>query len=227
LAAALCSGLLSATSSFAASISWADWTDATAGLPGSASATITLPDSSTLGVSYTGEVRDGQTFTNDSYPSWLQAATFSDGVTVNNAPSIRDLIGINGGTPDVNTITFSNEVTDPVMAIWSLGQPGVPASFVFRDAVPTFVAGGPSMEFQGSAITVSGNTVSGEESNGVVQFHGTFRSLSWTNPNSEIYYGFTVGVAGRGVAPEPGTYAMLVAGLALVLLLARSRASIA
>src|SRR3954451_23221482 len=59
LAAALCSGLLSATSSFAASISWADWTDATAGLPGSASATITLPDSSTLGVSYTGEVRDG------------------------------------------------------------------------------------------------------------------------------------------------------------------------
>jgi hypothetical protein len=226
-AAALCGVFLSATSSFAALISWADWTAATAGLPGSASATITLPDASTIGVSYAGEVRAGLTRINNSYPSWLPAATFSDGAAVNNAPPFGDLVGIIGGAPSTNTITFSTAVTDPVMAIWSLGQPGAAASFVFTNATPTFVSGGPSQEFNGQAITLSGNTVNGAEGNGVVQFHGTFTSLSWTNPSAENYYGFTLGVAGRGVVPEPGTYAMLLAGLAVVVLLGRTKASFA
>ena len=35
---------------------WTDWTAASTGTPGSASGTITLPDGSTVDVSYTGEV---------------------------------------------------------------------------------------------------------------------------------------------------------------------------
>jgi hypothetical protein len=102
------------------------------------------------------------------------------------------------------------------MAIWSLGQRGNNTSFVFSDAIPTFVSGGKSNEFQGSAITVSGNTVSGIEGNGTVQFLGTFSSLSWTNPKFENYYGFTVGIAGPGVVPEPSTYVILIAGMGLI-----------
>lgn len=225
--AAFCCAMLGATSAFSAVISWTNWTAATVGTPGTASGTITLPDSSTIGVSYTGEVSGGgRTNTTNTTPSWLPAATFSDGVKVNNGPPTGDRIGLLGGNQNLNTVTFSTPVTNPVMAIWSLGQGGAPASFVFSSGdTPTFVSGGPSQEFNGIAITVAGNTVNGREGNGVVQFDGTFSSLSWTNPNFENYYGFTLGVAGRGVVPEPGTYVMLLSGLGLLVFGMRSRIS--
>jgi len=63
---------------------------------------------------------------------------------------------------------------------------------------------------------VLGNTVSGTEGNGVVQFTGTFSSLAWTN-TFENFYGFTVGVngpTGTTPVPEPSTIMLLGIGLA-------------
>ena len=92
-----------------------------------------------------------------------------------------------------------------------MGAPGTPASFTFN-ATPTFEAGGPDV-FGGSAITVAGDVVSGQEGSGqegsgVVQFTGTFSSISWTD-TPEFFYGFTAGEAAAtttpGVVPEPST----------------------
>lgn len=220
--AALLCGLLATTSVSAAVISWTDWTARTVAASGSATGTITLPSSSTIGVSYAGQVIAQTNVGDTGNPSWLPASTYADGSVVDNAPPVGNLIALQGGNTNVNTLTFSAPVVDPVVAIWSLGQPGLPASFVFANATPTFVKGGPSQEFAGSAITVSGNTVNGIEGNGTVQFVGTFDSLSWTNPTAEFYYGFTVGVA--GAVPEPSEYVMLLAGLALLGFAARRRA---
>ena len=110
---------------------------------------------------------------------------------------------------------------NPVLAIWSLGQPSVPAQFVFGQSF-TIQSGGSNAEFGGSTITALGNTVSGNEGNGVIQFNGTLTSITWSNPMLENWYGFTVGVPVAAV-PEPETYALLLAGLALLGARARRR----
>ena len=122
------------------------------------------------------------------------------------------MITLNGAVSGTRTLTFASPVTNPVFAIWSLGQPGLAATFTF-DATPTLQAGGPNASFGGQSITVAGNTVSGLEGNGVLQFEGSFSALSWTSTR-EHYYGFTVGTAGTAaVIPEPATWGLMAAGL--------------
>jgi hypothetical protein len=72
-------------------------------------------------------------------------------------------------------------------------------------------------------ITVVGNTVSGQEANGTVQFFGTFNSISWTNPVREDWYGFTVGV--QSAVPEASTWTMMILGFAAVGFIAYRRKS--
>jgi hypothetical protein len=191
------------TNAEATTVTWADWT---------------LNTSATIGavnVTYAGELSG----LSGSYPSWNPATTWADGSIVSNAPSPSgQMVQLVGGRDIIDTLTFSTPVVDPVFAIWSLGAGGIPASFVFNQT-PTFVAGGPSAEYGGSLIGISGSTVSGSEGNGTVQFLGTFSSLSWTNPQYEGYYGFTVGIP--TAVPEPETYALMLAGLGLIGFVAR------
>jgi PEP-CTERM motif len=157
-----------------------------------------------------------------NFPSYTPTTTWADGVVVNNAPvSSNGIMQLVGGTSALNTLSFSTPLKNPVIAILSLGQAGVPASFVF-DETPVFIAGGPSAEFGGKAIVVSGNTVSGNEGSGTVEFLGTFSSITWTNPQFEFYYGFNVGSAALPPpppppsVPEPSSLALLsLGGLAL------------
>jgi hypothetical protein len=106
--------------------------------------------------------------------------------------------------------------------IWSLGQPGFLAQFVFGQPF-TIQSGGPNAEYGGAAITAVGNTVSGLEGNGVIQFSGSLTSITWTNPVAEDWYGFTLGIPVAAI-PEPETYALLLAGLAVLGARARRRA---
>jgi hypothetical protein len=113
---------------------------------------------------------------------------------------------------------------NPVLAIWSLGAPGSQASFNFTSSEPfALEAGGPSAEFGGTSITVSGNNVLGSEGNGIIQFVGMFDQLTWTNPTFEDYYAFTVGLAGgiTPAIPEPATFLIAGLGLGLIGLLRR------
>jgi hypothetical protein len=173
--------------------------------------------SETVGVEFSGNALDEM----PNYPSYTPASTWADGVFVDNGPTASNgILQLTGGSDAVQTITFSRPVLDPVLAIWSLGQTGTPASFVFQNATPIFVAGGPNAEHGGSPLNVSGSIVSGEEVNGTIRFSGVYTSLSWTNPQAEYWYGFDVGVPSTPPVPEPSSWALMLVG---GLLLCRSR----
>jgi len=192
----------------AATITWNQWTSNTAGTMG----TVTVGYSA--GGNYSALIAN--------YPSWNPASTWADGSAVANAPAASGgIMQLVGGTSNVNTLTFSTAVVNPVFAIWSLGQPGLTASFNFVGATPVFVAGGPNAEYGGSAISIVGNDVFGNEGNGTVMFVGTYSSLAWTNPAYEGWYGFNVGMT--AAVPEPQTLALMLAGLGVIGLLARRR----
>jgi hypothetical protein len=196
IVAALALALGGAVSSAnAAAVTWTQWSSATAGLAGANT------------VTYSGEAAALEANTPNS--SWLPNSSYTGGV-VGNAPlPSNGMLDIHGGGTVTDTITFGTAVTNPVFAIFSLGNPNLAASFNFT-APPTFQAGGPNSVYGGGAITVLGNVVSGTEGNGVVEFLGTFSSITWTNPVSETYYGFTVGTI--AAVPEPATWMMMILG---------------
>ena len=57
----------------------------------------------------------------------------------------------------------------------------------------------------------------GAEGNGVIQFSGSFTSITFTTPDYENWYGFTVGEA----TPEPSSLILLGSGLLALGLLTR------
>ena len=195
----------------ASTIDWTLWASSMQGNafsnPGSASGTA-----GATGVSYSGELENLYY----NYPSWQPSPpTFSGGTIGNAPPSANGIIQQFGGSYGLSdTITFSHALTDPVMAIWSLGQGGIAASYQFTAAEPfTIESGGPSSEYGGSSIYLCGtDAVCGAEGNGTIQFSGTYTSITWTNPTFEDWYGFTVGIPQASV-PEPGTLALFGVGL--------------
>jgi hypothetical protein len=187
---------------------WIDWNSA---FPSSNFATGTLNG---VSVSFSGQVLANSQIFGGFTGGWAPESSFSGGTVTTSPNSVGDIITQNGiGFTGVNTLTFASAVVDPVFAIWSLGAANAPASYTF-DATPTLEAGGPSISFGGQSITVAGKVVSGEEGNGVVQFTGTFDSISWTI-TPENFYGFTVGIAGSTPSvPEPASLALLLAAFA-------------
>jgi hypothetical protein len=202
----------------AATVDWTAWTPpyTTGATTGAASGTT----SDGVGVAYSGNVL----FTgNVAGFVWGPATTFSGGTVGNPPPTSGGEISLTGGTSTgTETITFSQAVTDPVLAIASLGSGGVLAEFVFSSAEPfTIESGGPSTNFGGTSIfsggTCPADTVCGEEGSGTVQFTGTYTSLTWTNPLFENFYLFTVGEEGTAAppaVPEPASLTLLGAALA-------------
>lgn len=216
--AVACATFSAALPAVAGPIDWAGWSGVSLGVTtGAATATF---GTSGITATYGGELQNF--FPN--YPSYNPAGTFSGGAIGNAPPSANGIVQIyGGGNSGVNTLTFSQAVLNPVMAIWSLGQGGINAQFAFNTAF-TIQSGGPSAEYGGAAITSAGNTVFGSEGNGTIQFSGSVSSISWTNPVFENWYGFTVGTPVQAI-PEPETYALMLAGLAALGAVARRRAA--
>lgn len=197
------------TSASAGTVSWTSWT----AQPTSTEATGTMTfGAQTITVTYNGEINFTQ-LNGTGYNYYLPLSTYTS-TTVSNAP-VSDMISINGND-SVHTITFSSPVTDPVMALVSMGQGGVPTTYNFNGSF-TILSQGPGNAYGGcnTCLTESGNSLIGTEGDGVIQFNGTFSSITWTGDHPEYWNGFTVGaVSPAASTPEPSTLLLLGAGLA-------------
>ncbi|MBF0413329.1 MAG: VPLPA-CTERM sorting domain-containing protein [Desulfamplus sp.] len=193
----------------AATIGWTDWTSKTAGNPGSAAGTITLPDGKSVNVSYTGEL-----FNAGDQGNWNQyETTYTKPGVVDNLPN-QNLVSIQlkGGNAILNTITFSTPLVNPVMAIQSLGS-GDTAKYSFNQSFEILKQGKGHWGGGVTSLSQSGNNLIGNEGNGIIQFTGTYSSISWTVPDGENYHMFTVGAPSAAV-PVPAAIWLLGSGLA-------------
>ena len=187
-----------ASTASATTVQWADWTSATTGLSGSASGTI-----GAVGVTYSGELWGAQTAGGTNY--WTPPATYISG-TVWNAPPPSDILQFGGGTPNLYTITFSTPVTNPIMAICSLGTPGALSVLTFNQNF-NLLSQGPGFFGSGFLIPSASNVLHGSEGYGVIQFIGTMTSISWTDPHLEQWHGIQI-----ALVPAPGAAALLGLG---------------
>lgn len=202
---ALLSVLLMTTASASAAdtIDWVDWTSATGGTLGVATGNI-----GAVAVGYSGEIFPAaQTSGGINY--WIPGTPYLS-PTVTNAPPDPDIIRLSGlSSTGVNQVTFSQPVKDPIMAIVSLGQPGVKVRYNFDAPFQVLSCGPGYWGGPGTLVGLPGNVLEGEEGHGVIQFQGTFTSISWTVSPYEYWHGFTLGrikVLDIGIDIKPGSY---------------------
>lgn len=200
-----------ASASTPSTASWTNWSSSTLGTFMQNSSTVTVTYSGTnLGVDHGAYFYDvPSSFTN---------------VDVTNTPGTNGTIIMVGGTTDVNTFHFSQAVIDPLIDLFSVGQGGVPVSFNFLGPVSFTVGAQGGGHWGGGTLVQAGNSVTGIEGNGLLQFTGSYTDISFTTPNYEFYYGGTVGALSNvNAVPEPETYALMLAGLGAMGLVASRR----
>lgn len=85
------------------------------------------------------------------------------------------------------TINFGTAVVNPLIALISVGQGGLPVTYNFGTSAFTVVSNNnSSCAFYGcGSYTTSGNTIAGTEFSGVLRFNGTFTSLTFSTNNAE------------------------------------------
>jgi hypothetical protein len=183
---------------------WVHWTSSqTTGNPGSATGTL-LPASGPITVKYTGEVY--QPLLPTPPTDYFVPATTYTCATVGNKPTQADgLVLQQGGTPTVDTLTFSRPVTNPVLAIMSLGnsQDGTTCSYqfgVYGESFTILQQGMGEMAGPGTLVEDANGGLTGNDGDGLVQLNGTFSTVKWTDPDVACEgfgdHGFTIGIAG-------------------------------
>jgi hypothetical protein len=191
--------MISVPAAHAATVTWADWTTASSN---QVSGTL-----GGIGVTYSGGYYFAQT-NNVGTDYWNPQAPYLSS-TVSNAPDSQsvDIIAIGtGGTGE--TITFSSPVTNPVLAIVSINGPGL-----FFSAPFNVLSDGCGYWGCGNLLIGSGNLLySNGEGHGVIQFPGTFTSITIDEQGAENWRGFTVGVLPSSV-PEPGSLLLIGTGV--------------
>ncbi len=202
----------------AATASWATLTSSTGANPGTVLGNITI-GGQTANVTYTGEIAFTQ-LANAGYNYYTPSSAYGPSTAYTGGPSTSDMIAISG-TTDTHSFAFSTPITDPLMAIVSLGGPGNGVSYNFS-APFTILSQGAENPYGGCSTCLSGsgtNTLTGTEGDGIIQFTGNFTSLSWTVTGGEYWNGFTVGASGlpaTSEVPEPASWGLSAISLAAV-----------
>lgn len=203
-----------------AQATWTWWNTMTTGQPGTATGTITI-GSSTVGVTYSGQLLAGSQTSSGGTNYWTPAATFTSSTA--GAPTNPGIVRLSGGAltpsgaPLTNTLTFSTPISNLFLAVVSLGQGGLPIQYNFSSPF-TILSQGTDM-WGGCSTCLqqpSSMVLSGTEGSGTLQFAGPISSLSWTITGSEYWHGFTVGanMVPASTVPEPTSLALLGTGLA-------------
>ena len=194
----------------AAMVSWADWmsSDDT-----TATGEIGIDsDSVAVTTTSTGGFWGVQTGTGTNY---FDPDTPYLSADVENAPPAAEQVQLNaGGTV---TIEFSQPIEDPLLALvsWNGNTVEFGTAIEFLSYGPGYWGSGtPIINADGTGFLGSG------ELHGVLRLPGVFSSISFTH-TSEGWHGFTVGISGLAdepmpptPTPEPGSLALLLAGLA-------------
>jgi hypothetical protein len=194
LAAACLFMIAFAASAQAGPIVWTVWKKDQVGQTGGSATGVVVLQSGKIHIHYRGEVGPHSCL-GPGYPSWGPPSTFSGG-SVGNPPGSGNQIALVGG-PDTgtNTIEFSQPVTNPIIAIWSLGQRTILQRLhILRKQSITLESGGPSNEYGGKSVRVHNSVISGREGNGTVQLNGTFTKIRFTVPLEENWSAFTIGI---------------------------------
>ena len=126
-------------------------------------------------------------------------------------------------SPITNTISFSVPVDDPIMDIVCSGQQGQANNYEFN--TPFTILSQATGYFGGFGSGLSnpfGNRLHGLEGDGLIQFKGSFSSISFTASPFVYWGGFNVAVA---VVPESETVFVPAGGLFLLSVGERFKAS--
>lgn len=201
----------------AAIVNWTDWDAAQTGASGSASGTI-----GNITLSYAGDVAFAQTGIGVNYWTEYDPAPYTGNSLVDNAPTPAELIAANRGNT-AQTLVFSETVTNPLMAIVSMGQQNVGVTYQF-DTAYTVLSEGHGYWGKGSYRIGESGELTGKELHALIQFNGRVNSLSWTTTQAEHWHGFTMGLLSPDISvPEPTT--LVLFGLGLLCLMLRRQAS--
>jgi hypothetical protein len=226
---------------------WVNWSAPSSYISGSGisyasgtTGTIQLPNGDIVNVSLSGEILgsfSASVFGSGSNTFWSEKNYNNNtylSANVPNLPTNSDRIGLSGYAVPLQTLTFSQPVSNIVMNVWSMGADVIDGinSYSFNQPFTILSSNAgqyPSMPY---SLSASGNTLSGFEGAGTIQFTGTFTSLSWNVTAPELYSVWNIGVtsasASAAAVPEPGQVAaslLLLAGIGGYVFLKRRKAA--
>jgi hypothetical protein len=203
-------------------VGWTDWTSITAG-----SAVGTLGGATVTATASTGSI-DGESQTGPGTGTGINYWTEPNaldrpytGGTVGNAPTANEQVGLNSAV--TMNVTFSSPITSLYMALLSVGAAGSPVTYDFDRA---FTIDSEGEGYWGNDATDgvlgAGDTLTGREFHGLLQFTNPVTTLSFTTAPGENWHAFTFGAVCAAVdccnttsnnCPEPGTLTLLATAL--------------
>lgn len=229
--------LLASASAGAAPIYWTDWTGANTATSGFAGNGTITTLTATIDVTYTNPLGIGFYQTGGGADYWSGGSGATSPYTssaVDNRPTGTDIIALRYAGSQ--TLTFSEEIANPVFAFVSLNGNGyafdrdfdlLSLGGVDGKACGYWGCGGATkvvVDLGGGVFEyrLNSNNVGGTEPHGALQFKGKFDSVTWKSTSNEYWNGFTVGVQGTAdeVFPVPAPAPLALLGLGLAALLA-------